>query len=82
MTTNSTSSAAPTLSPREAQILRLMCSGLRTGEIAKQLGLSSKTVDTYRERLKKKANARNSVQIGMWAACLGITECQDYAQAR
>ncbi len=42
------------LSDREFQVLRLIASGRTTGEIAEQLGLSVKTVSTYRARLLEK----------------------------
>lgn len=39
-----------TLSPREQQVLRLVALGHTSSEIAEQLNLSQKTVDTYRAR--------------------------------
>jgi DNA-binding NarL/FixJ family response regulator len=42
------------LSPRELEVLRLIGTGFTTREIASQLGLSAKTVETYREHLKRK----------------------------
>jgi two-component system, NarL family, response regulator NreC len=42
------------LSRRESEVLRLVGTGLTTHEIAAQLSISKKTVETYRERLKFK----------------------------
>ena len=42
------------LSERELEVLRLIGSGYATREIATQLGLSVKTIDTYRDHLKQK----------------------------
>src|SRR5690349_11635839 len=44
------SNTAPRLSPRQAEILRLLGQGLVTKEIAARLGLSVKTVETHRAR--------------------------------
>src|SRR5919197_524226 len=44
------------LSDREFEIMRLLASGKRVSEIAKQLRLSVKTVSTYRARLLGKLN--------------------------
>lgn len=42
------------LSKRESEINHLAISGLTSGEIAKKLGLSKNTVDTYRKKIKRK----------------------------
>jgi DNA-binding NarL/FixJ family response regulator len=42
------------LSDRELQVFRLIGGGKTTGEIARSLGLSVKTIETYREHLKLK----------------------------
>jgi DNA-binding NarL/FixJ family response regulator len=42
------------LSDRELEVFTLMGRGLTTREIADQIGLSSKTIQTYRETIKKK----------------------------
>lgn len=42
------------LTNRELQVFEQMGKGWTTNEIAKALGLSAKTVETYRERLKRK----------------------------
>jgi DNA-binding NarL/FixJ family response regulator len=43
-----------TLSAREVQVFNLLVAGIRAKEIAARLGLSPKTVDTYRSSLMRK----------------------------
>ncbi len=47
------------LSSREKEILTLVAEGHTSAEIANQLFLSPKTVDTYRSRLMKKINVKD-----------------------
>ena len=42
------------LSDREREVLRMLAEGKRTAAIAKTLGISHKTVETYRARLQQK----------------------------
>ena len=50
-------------SDREKQVLRLVAQGKTSKEIAAQLKLSTRTVETYRVRLKRKLNARNVAEL-------------------
>lgn len=59
-----------TLSDRELQILRLIADGRELGEMAEGLGLSVKTIGTYRERLKNKLGAPTSRELARKAATL------------
>jgi DNA-binding NarL/FixJ family response regulator len=43
-----------TLSNRELEVFRMIGNGLKTAEIAKSLHLSVKTVETHRQRIKRK----------------------------
>jgi DNA-binding NarL/FixJ family response regulator len=52
-----------TLSDRELHVLRLIGSGLGTREIAEQLHLSVKTVESYRARLKEKMSLRSGTEL-------------------
>ncbi len=56
-----------TLSPREHQIMCLIASGKPVGEIAKELSLSVKTVNTHREHILRKLDLRNNVGIARYA---------------
>ena len=55
------------LSNREYQVFQLLASGRSVGEIAQQLSLSSNTVSTYRTRILEKTQARNDVELALYA---------------
>jgi len=55
------------LSEREMQVLRMIASGMETGEIASELSLSDKTIATYRSRIYEKLNVKNNVEIARYA---------------
>lgn len=56
------------LSARERQVLRLMGSGATLQHLARELGLSVKTVGTYRERLKVKLGLDSTRMLERYAA--------------
>jgi two-component system, NarL family, nitrate/nitrite response regulator NarL len=51
------------LSEREHEVLRAIAQGKTTKEVATELNLSARTVETYRVRLKRKLNARNVAEL-------------------
>ena len=51
------------LSDRELQVFQLLGNGIPTREIAKQLHLSVKTIECYRENLKVKMNLRSGAEL-------------------
>jgi DNA-binding NarL/FixJ family response regulator len=51
------------LTPREFEIFSLLGKGFPSSRIAKQLNLSSKTVDTHRERIKIKLGVETCSQL-------------------
>jgi two-component system invasion response regulator UvrY len=55
------------LSDREYQVLRLLGSGHTVTDIARDLGLSVKTVSTYRARLLEKLGMRTSAELMRYA---------------
>ncbi len=57
---------------RELEVLQLVAEGLTTKEIAAQLGISPRTVDTHRERLLAKFNAHNVVGLTRAAEVAGL----------
>lgn len=69
--------AAPTalerLSPREREVLQLVVEGHTSTEIAGKLGLSPKTVETYRSRLMTKLGLRNLPELVKFAILHGLT---------
>jgi DNA-binding NarL/FixJ family response regulator len=54
------------LSPREIDVLSLTCQGRRTSEIARQLGLSLRTVDSYIWRLCQGLALRGRIELMVW----------------
>ena len=55
------------LTPREVQVLRLICEGLSTRAIAARLGISFKTAACHRAHINDKAGVSNSIELFRWA---------------
>ena len=55
------------LSDREIEVLQLMAEGMNRREIAAEMGLSVKTIESYRENMKKKLDLRDTVQLAQYA---------------
>jgi DNA-binding NarL/FixJ family response regulator len=55
------------LSDRELEVLRLMGQGFGTRQIANELIVGVKTIETYRAHLKKKLNIKNSTELVKYA---------------
>jgi DNA-binding NarL/FixJ family response regulator len=55
------------LSDRELEIVRLLGRGLTTAEVAKELGISGKTVESHRGNLRRKLNLRNGSELLRYA---------------
>jgi len=56
-----------TLSDRELQVLRMMALGKTVRDIAKELGLSDKTISTYRTRVLEKLELRTTADLMRYA---------------
>lgn len=54
---------ADSLSKREREVFEMLGNGSNTLEIAETLGLKKKTVETYREKIKKKLRLKNGHQL-------------------
>lgn len=52
-----------TLSDRELEVFQLIGRGYTTRTIAESIGISPKTVENYRENIKKKLDLRNSAEL-------------------
>jgi two-component system, NarL family, response regulator NreC len=63
-----------TLSEREQEVLRFVALGYTSREIADQLSLSAKTVDTYRSRGMEKLGLRNRATLVRFALAHGLIE--------
>jgi two-component system invasion response regulator UvrY len=59
------------LSERESQVLEMIASGASTNSIAESLGLSPKTVATYRRRLMDKLDVASTSSLMTIAVRLG-----------
>jgi DNA-binding NarL/FixJ family response regulator len=55
------------LTNRELEVFRLIGEGLSSRHIASDLLLSIKTIETYRERMKKKLNLNSSDELVQYA---------------
>jgi two-component system response regulator NreC len=60
------------LSSREAQVLREIAQGFTTKAIAKKLGVSERTVQTYRERIYNKLELRARADLVHYAIAQGM----------
>ena len=60
------------LTPRQMEVLRLMAEGLTTPEIARQLSLSSKTVETHRGEIMKRVGIHDIVGLVRYAVRVGL----------
>jgi DNA-binding NarL/FixJ family response regulator len=55
------------LSDRELEVLRSIGQGQKTGEIAAQLHLSIKTIETYRDRIRHKLELKDGMDLARFA---------------
>jgi DNA-binding CsgD family transcriptional regulator len=59
------------LSPRERQVIRLVRKGRSTKEIARDLGIKPRTVETYVRRAYDKLGVHSRVLLSQQATLLG-----------
>lgn len=60
------------LTPRQMEVLRLMAHGLTTPEIARQLSLSAKTIETHRGEIMKRVGIHDIVGLVRYAVRVGL----------
>ncbi len=60
------------LTPRQTEVLRLMCDGLRNGEIAEQLGMTEKTVKAHVTAVLSGLGVLNRTQATLVARRAGL----------
>jgi DNA-binding NarL/FixJ family response regulator len=63
-----------TLSDREMQVLRHVALGKQLKEIAAELGLSEKTIGTYRMRIARKLGLGTNVELARYATRHGLVD--------
>jgi DNA-binding NarL/FixJ family response regulator len=62
----------PTLTPREAQVLELLCRGMTNDEVARSISVSPHTVEFHVGHILSKLSARNRAEAISRAFVLGI----------
>ncbi len=67
------------LSERERQVLGLVAQGYGSQDIAKQMLVSVKTVETYRARIAEKLGLRTRNEIVRFAVQMGLLTCDTVA---
>jgi len=65
-------SALETLTAREFEVLRLLLQGETVKDIGERLGLSEKTVANHQSAIRDKLGAKNSMQLALLGARLGL----------
>jgi two-component system, NarL family, response regulator NreC len=64
----------PAIAPRERLVLQLIAQGKTNRELAVALGVSTKTAETYRGRLMRKLDVRNTAGLVRYAVRHGFIE--------
>jgi two-component system invasion response regulator UvrY len=62
------------LSDREFQVMRMIAAGRTVKEIGFDLGLSEKTISTYRTRILEKMRMRTNAEVTRYAVRAGLVE--------
>jgi len=70
----------PKLSPREWEVLRLLALGHSNREVAQQIGVAKKSVDTYRLRLQDKLELKGRAALVRYALAAGLLDDSDHGQ--
>lgn len=64
--------ASGSLNEKEREFLKWACTELSYKEIAEKMGLSPRTVDTYRDQLQEKLECKGRIGLALWAIKNGI----------
>jgi two-component system, NarL family, response regulator NreC len=67
----------PALSEREEEVLRLTAEGFSNQEIGRQLYISPKTVDTYRQRIMEKLGLHHRSELVRYALNRGLLKADE-----
>ena len=65
-----------TLSPRQREVLRLIAEGRTTKQIAQELGISVKTVETHRAQLMERLGIRDVAGLVRYAILVGLIDVE------
>jgi DNA-binding NarL/FixJ family response regulator len=66
------------LTPREQQVMRLLCEGHTSRRISEDLSLSLKTVENHKTNLMKKLDVHSKMELLRYAARLGIIDVEQW----
>ena len=72
--------ASEVLSERELQVLKLVAEGFSSREIAEQIFISVKTVETYRSRFAEKLGLKSRADIVRYALEIGLLSTEKFSQ--
>ncbi len=68
---------APSLGPRELEIVQLLAEGHTSPQIARKLHISTRTVESHRRNIMKKLNLHSIAEITKYAIREGLTSIED-----
>jgi DNA-binding NarL/FixJ family response regulator len=66
----------PVLTPREREVLQLLAEGNTTKQIASELSVSVKTIETHRSRIMEKLDMRSIAELTKYAIREGLTSLE------
>ena len=72
-----TQGQARPLSPREAEVLRLLAEGHTNSEAASRLSVSVKTIETHRKRLSDKLGLKTRAELFRFAVEVGLLDGEE-----
>jgi DNA-binding NarL/FixJ family response regulator len=75
-------SGAKVLTSREREVARLVASGLRNSEIARELGIANGTVKIHINSIFKKLNTRDRVELSLYAIEAGLITVSEARSVR
>lgn len=73
---NAVPGSLPPLTPRQTEVVQMLTNGKKTVEIAKELGISPKTVETHRRQIMDKLNVRGMAGLTKYAFREGLTDIE------
>jgi DNA-binding NarL/FixJ family response regulator len=71
------SASAPSLGPRELEIVQLLAEGQTSPQIARKLHISTRTVESHRHNIMKKLGVHSLAEITKYAIREGLTSIED-----